>query len=192
MRMASPLSDALKKAVIKRVEQEEGAIKNRVEIAMERTEERVAQKIQEIIDIDAIDFFYKGYNPSVYVRTNQLRDSGAIAPYINEFKKNGYVGFQYGAVFDETLMDHSWYEILRTWTNKDGTKKEKYYKVHNEEVDEKAILDLFRAGIHKRALVQGDIWMSGMIGCAPDVLRQWKDSGAILKIFKEEFDKLKK
>lgn len=196
--MSSPLSDAFRKAAENDKEKQEKKIKNRVELAMENTEKRVADKIQEIIWKDGLDFYYDGYDPVMYVRTGNLRHSGAIAPFINEFKKNGMIGFQYGAEFDESLMDHRVLTIRREWQRKkDGKTMEKYYTYENEDVDEKAILDNFRAGKHPLGkpdvfFDQGPIWMNGMTGAAPDTLRLWKDSGAIKKIFKEELHKLKK
>lgn len=196
--MSSPLSDAFKQAVENDKEKQEKKMKNRVEIAMENTEQRVAEKIQEIIWRYGLDFYYDGYSPIMYVRTGNLRHSGAIAPYINEFKKNGMIGFQYGAEFDESLMDHSMLTIKVEYDRKrDGRHVEKFYSYKNEDVDEKAILDNFRAGRHPLGVPdaffeQGPIWMKGMTGVAPDALRLWKDSGAIKDIFKEEIGKLMK
>lgn len=192
--MSSPLSDAFRKSVENNKEKQEQKMKNRVEIAMENTEKRVAEKIQEIIWRYGLDYYYDGYNPKMYVRTGNLRHSGAISPYINEFKKNGMIGFQYGAEFDESLMDHRTLTVKVEYDKKrDGKHVEKFYSYENEDVDEKAILDNFRAGIHPNTNVnQGAIWMSGMTGVAPDALRLWKNSGAIKKIFKEELHKLMK
>ena len=192
--MSSPLSDAFRKAVENDKEKQEKRTKNRVEIAMENTEKRVAEKIQEIILREGLDFYYNGYSPKMYVRTDNLRRSGAISPYINEFKKNGMIGFQYGAEFDESLMDHSVLTIKVAYDRKrDGAHVEKIYSYDKEDVNEKAILDNFRAGVHPNTNVkQGPIWMKDMIGAAPDALRLWKDSGAIKAIFKEELDKLMK
>lgn len=194
--MSSPLSDALKNAVNKKIQDEEKKQKNRVEIAMENTERRVAEKIKEIIEVYGLNFYYDGYDPSMYVRTGNLRHSGAISPFIKEFKKNGYLGFQYGANFDESLMDHRHYFLHIVYKHKrDNGMSEWYYAYHDENVNEKKILDNFRAGKHPLGkkdvfLEQGPIWMNGMIGAAPDALRQWKNSGAIKDIFKEELRKL--
>jgi hypothetical protein len=58
-------------------------------------------------------------------------------------------------------------------------------------VNEDAILSNFRSGTHPNTGVeQGAIWIQGMSGVAPDVLRIWKNSGAIQTIFKEELMKL--
>lgn len=192
--MSSPLSDAFRKAAEQHIEGQEKKVKNRVEIAMENTEKRVAEKIQEIIWRYGLDFYYNGYNPIMYVRTGNLRHSGAISPYINEFKKNGMIGFQYGAEFDESLMDHRMLTVKVEYDRKrDGKHIEKYYSYVNEDADEKAILDNFRAGIHPNTDVnQGPIWMKGLTGAAPDALRLWKNSGAIQNIFKEELHKLMK
>lgn len=194
--MSSPLSDAFKNAVNKKAEELETKSTNKVIIAMRNTEERVRKKIQEIIEIYGMDFYYNGYKPRMYVRTNDLRNSGAVSPFIKEYKKNGYIGFQYGAEFDEDLMDHSEYYLNIVYNRKkhDG-QWSKMYLYHDDNVDEKEILDNFRAGKHplgKKGLFveQGPIWMKGMSGMAPDALRQWKNSGAIQDIFREEIRKL--
>lgn len=171
--MSSPLSDAFRDAVNKKVEQETGKTKNRVEIAMKRTERSVEEKIQEIIEEYALNFYYEGYAPKSYTRTFQLPK--AIRPVTEEFKKGAYIGFNYGASFDEGAMNHI----------KRGKSKKKI------EADEQLILDNFRAGKHPNTGVeQGAIWMQGMVGSAPDVLRDWKNSGAIKEIFMQEFRSL--
>ena len=186
--MSSPLSAALRNAVINKVEEIKDDSKNKVVIAMRRTEERVADKIQEIIWRYGLDYYYGGYSPSMYVRTGNLRHSGAIKPFINEFKSGGSIGFQYGAEFDSGLMDHSLLTICVEYDRKrDGQHVTKFYTYEDGDVDEDAILSNFRAGIHPNTGVeQGAIWMSGMTGMAPDALRIWKNSGAIQAIFKEE------
>lgn len=192
--MSSPLSDAFKNAVNKKVEEIEEKQKTRIEIAMEKTEKRVADKIQEFINRDGMDFYYNGYSPIMYKRTGNLRDSGAVSPCIEETKNSGYVGFRYGATFDETLMDHSGYWIHINYNHKrDGGSWSKDYWYEDADADEKKILDNFRAGVHPQTFVnQGPIWMSGLQGAVPDAIRTWKDSGAIKDIFMEEFQKLRK
>ena len=171
--MSSPVSDAFKNAVNKKIEEETKKTKNRVEVAMERTEKRVEEKIQEIIEEHALNFYYEGYAPKHYTRTFQLPK--AISPITEEFTKGVYIGFNYGASFDEGAMHHV----------KRGKSKKKI------EVDEKLILDNFRAGKHPNTGVeQGAIWKQGMTGVAPDVLRAWKNSGAIKEIFMQEFRSL--
>ena len=192
--MSSPLSDAFKNVVSKKVEEIEKESENKVVIAMRNTEDQVAEKIQEIIWRYGLDYYYDGYNPRMYVRTGNLRHSGAIKPFINEFKKSGNIGFQYGAEFDASLMDHRMLTIHVEYDRKkDGQHVEKFYSYENESVDEEAILNNFRSGIHPNTSVnQGEIWTSGMNGMAPDALRLWKNSGAIQSIFKEELMKLLK
>lgn len=190
--MSSPLSDAFKNAVNNKAEEIEEKSNNKVKIAMRRTEDRVREKISEIIEIYGMDFYYGGYKPSMYVRTNNLRESGAVSPFIGEFTKSGYIGFQYGAEFNEDLMDHSEYYLNIVYKRKkhEGSWSKKYL-YHDDDVNEKEILDNFRAGVHPNTPVrQGAIWLKDMKGVAPDALRQWKNSGAIQKIFKEEFGKL--
>lgn len=173
--MSSPLSDAFRNAVSNKMKEEEKKQKNRVEIAMERTENRVEEKIQEIIEEYALNFYYDGYTPRSYKRTYQL--PRAIWPFIQEFRKSGQIGFNYGANFDASLMNHK----------KRGKSKRKI------EPDEEIILDNFRAGIHPNTGVEQDsVWMPGMEGNTPDAIRAWKNSGAIQKIFMEEFGKLTK
>ena len=190
--MSSPLSDAFRNAVINRVEEIKDESKNKIVIAMRRTEERVANKIQEIIWRYGLDYYYDGYGPSMYVRTGNLRHSGAIKPWINEFKSGGHIGFQYGAEFDAGLMDHSTLTIHVEYDRKkDGKHITKFYTYEDNDVNEAAILSNFRAGVHPNTGVeQGAIWMPGMTGAAPDALRIWKNSGAIQAIFKEVLMKL--
>lgn len=192
--MSSPLSDAFRNAVIKRAEEIEEKSNNKVITAMRRTEERVAEKIQEIISTYGFDNYYTGYDPVMYVRTRNLRDSGAVKPFINEYKKGAYIGFQYGAEFDAGLMDHSVLTIhVEYFRKRDNKYVNKVYSYDDDNVDEEAILNNFRAGIHPNTGVeQGPIWMQGMQGMAPEALRQWKNSGAIQSIFKEELIKLLK
>lgn len=192
--MSSPLSEAFRNAVIKRAEEIEEQSSNKVIIAMRRTEERVAEKIQEIITAYGFDYYYNGYTPTMYVRTDNLRNSGAVKPFINEYKKGGYIGFQYGAEFDAGLMDHSILTIRVEYDRKrDNKHVEKLYSYEKDNVDEEAILNNFRAGVHPNTSVnQGAIWMQGLEGMAPEALRQWKNSGAIQSIFKEELIKLLK
>lgn len=171
--MSSPLSDALQKAVENKLEEETRKTKNRVEIAIEKTEKRVEDKIQEIIETDALNFYYEGYTPKHYKRTFQLPK--AISPVTNEFTKGVYIGFDYGASFDASKMCHV----------KRGKSKRKI------KANEKIILKNFRSGEHPNTGVsQGPIWMQGMIGSAPDALREWKNSGAIKEIFMQEFRNL--
>jgi hypothetical protein len=194
--MSSPLSDAFKNAINRKTDEIEKDSKNKVVIAMRNTEERVREKIKEIIEVYGMTPYYNGYTPSMYVRTNNLRDSGAVSPFINEYKKNGYIGFQYGANFDEDLMDHSEYYLHMVYKRKKHEGQwERDYLYHDDDVNEKDILDNFRAGKHplgkKGAFFeQGPIWMKDMNGMAPDALREWKNSGAIQDIFKEELMKL--
>ena len=192
--MSSPLSDAFKNAVEDDKKEKEKRSKNRIEIAMANTEKRVAEKIQEIIWQYGLDYYYNGYDPIVYVRTGNLRHSGAISPFISEFKSNGIIGFQYGAEFDAGLMDHRSLTVHVEYDRKkDGQHVEKYYSYEYKDVDEEIILENFRKGIHRKTGVnQGTIWLSGMRGVAPDALKLWRDSGAIKKIFQEELGKLTK
>ena len=173
--MSTPLSDAFRKAANEKMKEVEGKQKNRVEIAMERTEKRVEDKRQEIIEEYALNFYYDGYTPKSYKRTYQL--PRAIWPLILEFRHGGQIGFNYGANFNANFMNHT----------KRGKSKRKI------EPDEEIILDNFRAGKHPNTGVeQGSIWMPGMEGNAPDAIRAWKNTGAIQKIFMEEFRKLTK
>ena len=190
--MSSPLSEAFRNAVINKVEEIKDDSKNKVVIAMRRTEERVAEKIQEIIWLYGLDYYYNGYSPRMYVRTGNLRHSGAIKPWINEFRSGNNIGFQYGAEFNSDLMDHSALTIRVEYDRKrDNSHITKFYTYEDNDVDEAAILSNFRAGVHPNTGVeQGAIWLQGMTGMAPDALRTWKNSGAIQSIFKEEFMKL--
>ena len=173
--MSTPLSDAFRKAANEKIKEVEGQQKNRVEIAMERTEKRVADKIQEIIEVYGLNFYYEGYDPKWYKREYQLPK--AVWPMVDEFTQNGYIGFNYGANFEANNMHHS----------KRGKSKSKI------KANERIILANFRAGIHPNTEVeQGAIWLKGMYGAAPDALRQWKNSGAIKDIFMEEFRNLMK
>ena len=200
--MSSPLSDALNKAVNKKVEEFEEKSKNKFEIALEKTEERVRQKVDEILERDGLDFYYSGYKPHMYVRTNQLRDSGAVSAKTESFNKNGMMGFSYGAVFNEDLMDHSVYELHMVYKHKkDGGKWERNYTYYDDDVDEKKILDNFRFGLHPLGVPgayidQGIIWKTeeegGREGRVVDKIKKWKQSGAIKDIFLEELQKLKK
>ena len=198
--MSSPLSDALENALNKKAEELKEKQKNRIEIAMEQTEARVKDKIGELIK-DGLKSYYEGYDPVMYVRTKQLRDSGAASPKTKSFKKNGLVGFQYGAIFDPDRMDHSVYELKIVYKHKkDSGVWEKKYTYHDD-VNEQDILDNFRFGLHPLGargafIEQGIFWKmeeeGGREGSIVDAIIQWKKSGAIKDIFLEELKKLKK
>ena len=196
--MSSPLSDALEKAIDKKIEKLEERQKNRVEIAMEKTEERVKEKIGEIIKSEGLDPYYEGYSPSMYVRTNQLKNSRAVSAKTEPFNKNGLVGFRYGARFDESKMDHTVYMLNMVYKHKkDSGIWQRQYEYHDEDVDEKEILDNFRFGIHPNTGVeQGIFWQmeseGERSGRIPDAIIAWKKNGAIKEIFLDELRKLKK
>lgn len=195
--MSSPLSDALEKAVNQKLEEVEKKTKNRVEIAMDNTETIVRDKIGEFIK-DGLKSYYDGYKPSMYVRTNQLKDSGAAMPKTKPFNRNGVVGFKYGAIFDEGRMDHSVYMLNMIYKHKkDGGVWQRQYEYHDDDVNEKDILDNFRFGIHPNTGVeQGIFWRmeeeGGREGSIVDAIINWKKDGAIKDIFLDEFKKLMK
>ena len=195
--MSSPLSDALENAVNNKIEELKERQKNRIEIAMERTEERVKDKIGHMIK-EGLDEYYEGYSPYMYVRTNQLKDSGSVSAKTKQFKKNGIIGFQYGAIFDESKMDHSVYMLnIIHKHKKDSGVWQRQYKYIDEDVDEKMILDNFRFGEHPNTGVnQGLFWQmeseGERAGKIPDAITEWKKSGAIKEIFLNELQKLKK
>ena len=179
--MSSPLSDALEAMVNKEFEEREKKIKNRMEVAMDNTEARTKDKIQEIIDEDAVAAYYGGYSPIMYVRIGQLGNS--IKPVILSVRGGGTIGFDFGASFDVGAMDHS----VLTIRNRKG--KTYTYSGHN--ADEGKILENFRAGEHPNTGVhQGAIWQDGMIGSAAEELKTWVKAGNIRKIFREEIQKL--
>lgn len=196
--MSSPLSDAFEKAVEQKVEEQKEKAKNRIEIAMDNTEQRVKEKISEMIRVEGLESYYSGYTPSMYVRTNQLKNSGAASAKTESFNRNGTVGFKYGARFDESLMDHSEYLLHIVYKHKkDNGTWEKDYLYHDDDVNEKKILDNFRFGIHPNTGVeQGIIWKmdseGGRDGAIPNAIKNWKNSGAIKNIFLEELKKSKK
>ena len=170
MFMSSPMSDALRKAVEQKKAELQSQTNNRVKIAMGVTEVRVEDKIKEIIERDAVEFYYSGYTPKSYDRTYQLQKTGA--PKIKEVTSGTEIGFDYGATFDRKKMKH---------------KSKKYTP------DERIILKNFLTGEHPNTSVnQGNIWQPGGVGHAPDVLKKWAKEGNIREIFMEEFKKLMK
>lgn len=199
--MSSPWSDALENALNKKAEELKEKQKNRIEIAMEQTEARVKEQIGAFIK-DGLQDYYEGYDPVMYVRTEQLMKSGAASPKTESFKKNGLVGFRYGARFDPDRMDHSVYELKIVYKHKkDSGQWEKKYTYHDDDVNEQDILDNFRFGLHplgaRGAFIdQGIFWKmeneGGREGSIVDAIIQWKQSGAIKNIFLEELKKLKK
>lgn len=200
--MSSRASDILQNSVDNIVKEITKSTKNKFEIAMESTAERVKEEIGKIIKKDGLEFYYNGYDPVMYVRTNQLKDSGAVSPKIELFKKNGMIGFFYGARFDESLMDHRVYNLKMVYKHKkDNRRWEREYTYIDDDVDEEKILDNFRFGLHPLGYNdcykdQGLIWKTeeegGREGRLVNKIARWKQSGAIKDIFLDEFKKLKK
>lgn len=181
--MSSPLSDALEAMVERQMAKEEQKVKNRIEIAMDATEDKTKDKIQEIIDEEAVAKYYGGYDPKMYIRTNQL--GNAIKPVTHSVRGGSSIGFDLGARFDETTMDHS----VLTIKGRNG----KQYTYEGHDADELTILENFRAGEHPNTDVnQGAIWQNDMQGHAPEILKNWVKSGGIREIFRAELRKLMK
>ena len=188
--MPSPLSDALNQAINKHKEETEKKLKNNVQLAMDATERKVKEKMEWFIKVLGTGGYYNEYTPSMYNRTGQLKN--AIMSHTESFDDGRQVGFDFGAKFNEDLMDHSTYYLtIRYRHRKDAGEWSKTYLYHDDNPDETAILENFRAGVHPNTGVNnGPIWMPGNVGFVPDEIRKWVNSGGIATIFKSELKKL--
>lgn len=188
--MSSPLSDHLKQAIEEHKAETEKKLKNNVQIAMDNTEKRVKEKVEWFIQRLGVNGYYNEFTPSMYNRTFQL--GKAVTSYTESFDDGRQVGFDFGAKFNEDLMDHSvYYLTIRYKHRKDAGEWTTTYLYHDDDPDEAAILANFRAGEHPNTGVNnGPIWMQGRIGFVPDEIRKWVKNGFLAKIFKEEMKKL--
>lgn len=184
--MSSLPSDVIKRTIEEHKEETEKNVKNRAEIAMERTAKRIENEINQLIE-KYTESYYSGYTPKVYSRTGNLKDSGAMKAYTEEHRSNGFIGFEYGAEFDAGLMDHS---TLTLYPGRMRKRDGAPYTYPNPDADEEKILENFKIGQHPNTSVNtGSIWGPELSGAIPDILREWGKSGKIKSIFLEEFYK---
>lgn len=195
--MASDMSKMLKRAAESCADEED----RKIQIALNKTMVRVEEKLDEILTEYMVQAYYNGYSPIEYVRSFQL--GNAVKSYAEKYTHGSTMGFNFGAIFDETKMNHSVYKIRVKWYRK--RKKQwvtKEYTVnkkkHKNKAKELAILEAFQEGIHPNAVPAGftgtpngsPLFNDALEGVVPEIVEAWVENGGIKDIFLEELNKL--
>lgn len=120
--------------------------KKRIKEAFERIKKEVKKEIQAIIQRDMLDNYYNGYEPLIYNRTFQLRES--VSPLILDSSVGDTFQFDVGIKLKdgEKKMSHNTLTL---------TVKGKTYTYRNDGVDEEAIFENFLDGVHPNANSKG-------------------------------------
>lgn len=130
--------------------------KDRISLAFEQIKKETTKKISEAIKVAAINNYYDGYNPLVYVRSGQL--SNSLAPLIVDDSDNSGMQFSFGIKrtkpYGPSAMKHD--TLTMRVVNKQG--EERFYSYHIKNYDplvEKIIFNNFMEGVHPRASKKG-------------------------------------
>ena len=114
--------------------------RKQVKQALQRAEQKVKVRMQEIIDEYMIGDYYGGYTPKVYIRTNQLPNS--VGPYTELGELGNVFSISFGIDTDSPYgpgaMHHTRYQ----------QKKSGEPCKHSYPANEQDIFDNFLAGIH--------------------------------------------
>lgn len=179
--MSSGISNMLKQAAeacAKEMQKEED---KKVKIALQKTANKVEEKLDEILKEDMVEAYYAGYDPLEYIRTHQL--GKAVKSYTDLQDSGAVSGFAFGAMFDAGKMNHR--------------KKQKRKKVKIQ-ANESIILENFQDGVHPNAVAGGltgspnaiPLFTDDKEGSVPDIIEEWVDNGGIVDIFLDELSKL--
>lgn len=169
-------------------------INKNLRIALDRTMAKAEDRLNEIIQKKAIQNFYTGHSPTVYVRTNQLPN--AIKAYTEDTSTGDTFKFTYGPILDESTMDHSNYSINVTYKKGKGKNKKLVTKTYNVKLknkpDEEKIMEMtLGEGYHPRvgtAGTQAPIYNKDDEGVLADAFEEFMKE--IPDIFNAEMDKL--
>lgn len=132
------------------------ADKKRIALAFEQIKKKTRDKIQVAIKTAMIDNYYNGYNPFVYVRTGQLKNS--VEPLIIDDSNNSGFQFEFGIKTSppkgSSAMRHD--RLTVRVTKKNGEEKIYSYTVKDYDSGvEKLIFNNFMEGIHPKANRKG-------------------------------------
>lgn len=170
------------------IEEIVAADKKRIALAFEQIKKKTTEKVSEAIKIAMIDNYYNGYDPLVYVRTGQLKNS--VAPLIVDDSDNSGFQFQFGIKTSEpkgpSAMRHDTLSVRVT--NKNGEEKIYSYKVkgYDSEIEEK-IFSNFMDGIHPNA--KGKTETTHVYTEINKALDALLDDGIIDRIIQDAFSK---
>lgn len=208
--MASEMSNLLRRAVNEYTDEIAKKENKNIEIALDRTMDRIKEKVEEYLKIMS-SAYYKGYDPISYIRTMQLQKSATrpVNPSAKITTHGNMTSLSFGVTWDESTMNHSKYTVKARWYDKKrkkwkDVKKSKTYTVNvgkkgGSPVDEEAILELFQEGIHPKASLEGMTSFptpsplfteETKEGYIPDLITEWVESGALQEIFNDELRKL--
>lgn len=172
-------------------------IDKKMEKAFNRTMKRMEQGIKKVMTKATVDNFYSGYIPIKYHRTMQLVQ--AVSFRLEDTSFDGAFSFNVLPKYDETVMDHSEYDVLVDYQPKKNKKpfgKKKTYKCHvklKKKPDEEKILDMTLGdGYHPKAghgSTRHPIWDHNDEGYLWDCLEEYIKNN-LSKIFNEEYNKL--
>ena len=199
--MASDISKMLKQAAescAKEIEREED---KKIKIALNNTMVRVEEKLDEILTEYMVNAYYNGYSPTSYVRSFQL--GNAVKSYTEAHNLGTVSGFTFGAIFDESKMNHSLLRIrVRYYLKRQKKWVEQEYPLkksgYTHKANELAILEAFQDGIHPNATPSGmtntpngtPLFNDAQEGAVPDIIESWVENGGIQDIFLQELNNL--
>lgn len=169
--------------------------------AFENAMARMQTELYKIMERVTVRNFYDGYQPTVYVRTNQFEQPGFISMTLNDATQGDEFSFTVNPKYDHTMLDHSTYKIHYSYQPKKNKKKHgprRYYEGTalvqlKEKPDEKAIMiEALGQGIHKNvgmANTKGPIWTEDRQGLLWKEIKEYINAN-LVKFFNEEYDKL--
>jgi hypothetical protein len=147
--------------------------------ALKVAEQKIRIRMKEIIQEYMLDDYYGGYEPKVYIRTNQLENS--VGPY-TELKSSGNVfgiafGIETDSPFGPGAMHHTRYQ----------TKKSGEPCKHSYPASEEDIFENFLAGIHPNVGRAGTSHISARVQKALDYFLDFE----AVDIVNNELNKIK-
>lgn len=158
--------------------------------ALKVAEQKIRIRMKEIIQEYMLDDYYGGYEPKVYIRTNQLENS--VGPY-TELKSSGNVfgiafGIETDSPFGPGAMDHSILTLRYVRKNNSEPWEKTYDKSGSKyPVKEEEIFNNFLEGIHPNVGRAGTSHISARVQKALDYFLDFE----AVDIVNNELNKIK-